>query len=112
MEIRISKYVLPFRESARAGVHFIPRDCYLEMLDGMYSAHIDAYKRHLESQSYIIEIDDPISGEKIIHHIDGPYLRPLTNTERDLIQDEIDYLEELFFQSGIQAAGRRVGRLV
>ena len=109
MEIRISRYCLPFREPHQDGVYYIPRDYYFEMLDGDFSAHVNHYLTTLPAFRKLRTLHIPEAVEPV-QITDRDYFLLSKFPTQPLTNEEEDFLTELFMESGIKAAGRRVGR--
>ncbi len=107
MEIRFSKYNLPFGEEPEPGVHYIPLDYQLDMRAGRFNAHVHAYRT--ATRSHIIEVFDPLSGSRVIHDLaKQSYFAPFASSpDYSLTDDELEFLRELQFDHGIKSAGVR-----
>ena len=75
MEIRFSRYNLPFRELPEQGVYYIPRDFQAAIASGRLDAHVHAYN----------------------------------STTRQTLQQ---FLDSMYFDSGVRAAALVSGRSV
>lgn len=94
MEIRLSRYLLPFSETPENCVHYIPVDFQQDILTGNLSAHVQLWRSQHSSDESVYGFYDPQNWR-------SPNPEPV-----------IDYafLDDLFYNSGVKAAGKRVGR--
>ncbi len=97
--IRFSRYYLPFREKASSGFYFIPLDYKYDFLTGNHSSHVDLYLSQKTS------IFDPLTKRFIVFDHTNPLASPMVSN--NLITE--DFLKDLYFSSGVKAAGRRLG---
>ena len=93
MDIRFSRYNLPFVEPFQPGVYFIPLDYRFDCESGCHYGHIVAYREYLDSISVTAPFLPMVSSPKII-----------------MFEEDYLNLDSLYFDSGIKAAGRRSGR--
>lgn len=110
MEIRFSRYNLPFCELPEPGVHYIPMDDQRDMRAGRYNAHVRAYRT--ATRSHVIEVFDPLSGSTVIHDLASQtYYAPFaTAPDYTLSDDELEFLRELQFDHGIKSAAVRTAQ--
>lgn len=110
MEIRFSRYNLPFCEPSSAEIHYISLDDQCDMRAGRYNAHVAAYRA--ANQSRLVEVFNPLTGVTAIHELSGQaYFRPFANSpDYFLSPDELDFLRELHFEHGLRSAAVRTSQ--
>ncbi|HMW72351.1 MAG TPA: hypothetical protein PKD17_11045 [Cellvibrionaceae bacterium] len=110
MEIRLSRYNLPFVEYPIPGVYFIPKDFQRQMAMGLYDAHISLFRSLPKSN--LFEVYNPLTDESHIFDLDNdhylaPYARnPIASAPS--LEDK-KMLEDAYFNFGVKAAGRALG---
>lgn len=111
MEIRLSRYNEPFCELSSDSVHYISLDCQRDMRLGVFDAHVRAFMSL--PRTNVIEVHDHLSGSTEYHDLSNTrYFPPFVSCPiQHLDSDDREYLDSLFFDSGIKAAGYRTGRL-
>lgn len=112
MEIRPSRYYLPFTEYPVPGVHFIPKDYLRQMEAGLYDAHIALYRSLPSPAANLFEVYNPLTNETHIFNLDNDhYLAPYARNpvSRTISADDKKMLEESFYKFGVKAAGRALG---
>ena len=92
MEIRLSKYRLPFSELPEFGVHYIPVDFQQDILTGNLAAHVQLWRSQYSADTL------------------GYYDPQLWRSADPQPVIDYDFLDDLYYASGIKAAGKRVGR--
>lgn len=110
MEIRLSRYNLPFVEYPIPGVYFIPKDFQRQMALGLYDAHVSLFRSLPKSN--LFEVYNPLTGENHVFDLDNdhyfpPYARNPISLNPPI--DEFLFLNELS-SKGIKAASSALGK--
>ena len=110
MEIRFSKYNEPFCEPSTEGLHFISLDNQRLMARGIYTAHVECFYQNAPAT---FEAFDTIHGTKYIFQCSKlPFSQIDSHSIVQATISKVDakFLNDLYFESGIKAAAKRVGR--
>lgn len=111
MEIRLSQYNEPFCEPAAPGVHYLSLDTQRDMRVGAFDSHVRVYLQ--QPRTNIIEVHDHLTGRTEFHDISNiHYFPPFVSCPAHPIPaEDMQFLDELFFDYGIAPAGKRSGRI-
>lgn len=110
MDIRFSRYNAPFCEPSTPDVHYISLDDQRLMARGMYAAHVECYYQNVPAT---FEAYDCIHGVKYVFESSKlPFSQIDSHSivEAVITKHESKFLDDLYFDSGIKAAGRRSAR--
>lgn len=110
MDIRLSRYNLPFVEYPLDGVHFIAKDFQRQMQAGLYDAHISVFRSLPKSD--LFEVYNPLTDESHVFNLDNThYLAPFARNPlpKQRSPEDQKELEHLYFNCGVKAAGRTLG---
>lgn len=110
MIIKFSKYNEPFTEPCTPNVHYISLDNQRLMNSGMYVSHVECYYQNVPAT---FEAYDTIHGVKYIFESSKlPFSQIDSHSvvEATVSKHESKFLDALYFDSGIKAAGKRAGR--
>jgi len=110
MIIKLSKYNEPFTEPCTPNVHYISLDNQRLMNSGMYSAHVECYRQNVPAT---FEAFDAIHNVKYIFECSKlPFSQATSNpiVEAVVAIPDREFLDDLFLNSGIKAAGKRAHR--
>lgn len=109
MEIRFSRYNEPFVESSCPDIHYISLDNQRLMWAGIYDAHVKLYRMQVTVRTF--EAYDHIHGVNYVFECsNSPVLKPFSSSPV-VMPIEFDFLDDLYYQSGIKAAGKVSGRV-
>ncbi|HEX8376758.1 MAG TPA: hypothetical protein VF602_02995 [Pedobacter sp.] len=110
MQIRFSRYNAPFTEPSDENVHYISLDDQLAMRAGRFDAHVTAYRSLPKTR--VVEAYDSLTGTTHVFDLGNTfYIPPFARLpEPDIDHDDQKFLDDLFYKSGIKAAGKRVKR--
>lgn len=111
MEIRFSQYNEPFVESGPEGVHWLSLDTQRDIRAGVFDSHVRAFWQ--QPRTNIIEVHDHLSGRTEFHDISNiHYFPPFVSCPvHPISAEDLQFLDELFFDYGIAPAGKRSGRI-
>lgn len=110
MEIRMSRYNLPFVEYPIPDVHFIARDFQRQMALGLYDAHVSLFRAL--PRSNLFEVYNPLTDETHIFDLDNThYMAPMVRNPIPCYRSPEDqkFLEDSYYNFGVKAAGRALG---
>lgn len=110
MLIKFSKYNAPFSEQSTSEVHFISLDDQRLMNLGLFTAHVDCY---LQNFVPTFEAFDAIHNVNYVFESSRlPFSQVDTHPviEAFVAIPDREYLDDLFLNSGIKAAGKRARR--
>ena len=110
MIIMLSKYNAPFCEPALPGVHYISLDDQRLMALGLYTSHVDLY---LENAVFTFEAYDAIHNVAYVFESSKvPFSQSSSHppVEAFIGIPDREFLDDLFLNSGIKAAGKRANR--
>lgn len=110
MKILFSKYNEPFCEPSSDGLHYLSLDTQRLMSRGMYTAHVECFYQNVPAT---FEAFDNIHGVKYVFECSKlPFSQIDSHSvvEATISKSDANFLNDLYFDSGIKAAAKRVGR--
>lgn len=99
MIIKLSKYNAPFCEPPEAGVHYISLDDQALDRMGRHDSHVKLYESLKASSSACPVVGRPFASIPLSPSKPAP-----------ISKEDTKFLDELFYDCGIKAAGKRIKR--
>lgn len=123
MEVRLSKYNAPFRDSPEVGVHYISLDHQADMRLGRFDAHVRLFRSLGPIPVFIGRpFASPSRSNFFVPHDDAEFLKQFrlqSFSETPLIpfssiarKDDVSFLDELAYKTKIRAASKRLSKVI